>query len=749
MSKKNDCWGIEVGANAIKAMRLIREGSQITLADFDVLPFKQILTTPDLDVVEAIQVNLGQFVQRHDVSRSTIMVSVAGHMAFARFAKLPPVDPKKIPDIVKFEAVQQIPFPIEQVEWDYQVFEQADSPDVEVGIFAIMRERVMDFLDNYRAAGISVDGLTLSPLAVYNALAHDMDLKSDAPGTILMDIGTTSTDVVVAEEGHTWIRTLPLGGNNFTEALVRSFKLGFPKAEKLKREAATSKYARQIYVAMRPVFADLVQEIQRSLGYYQSLNRNANLTQLIGLGSTFRLPGLRKFLKQQLQIEVIRPDGFRRLTVEGKRASDLSNHALNLATAYGLALQGLGQEKVSANILPKHILKQRLWRSKQPWIGAAAALLVAATAAAGARLWSDRKAVESSESAYAPVVDDVVQRGEALRKAWEDIEVNDSREQIENLQRIPDYREVWPKALNDIYLGLITMNPQPELFKPVYDRIQSIPRGDRRRVHLYSIKSEYVYSYQGRQEGTGLHGAMGGLGPVRSVGTKIEKFDPWNPPRADEDDEDSLDESAESGTATGVRYPPPSLVVTIRGATTHTTGRELLTTALQEWLKENGKRDDRPYTIIPLTRAGTPGSDDGIVSWKRVDQSMRGPGSQGRVARPFNPMLPGRAGPPGGLRPGASRSNPLGGSNRMRSRPRSSSARSPLAGSGGTSTYQDLFPTCPLDLESRQHDWEFEILWQIEMKKPRNARGTENVPDQPQDEQVTSKAGSSAGEVRS
>src|SRR5207247_1335307 len=118
-------------------------------ADYDILPFKKVLTTPDINVDEAIQVNLDQFLSQHVVNRSSIIISVPGHMAFARFAKLPPVDPKKIPEIVKFEAVQQIPFPIEQVEWDYQVFSRADSPDVEVGIVAITKERVAQFLNNY------------------------------------------------------------------------------------------------------------------------------------------------------------------------------------------------------------------------------------------------------------------------------------------------------------------------------------------------------------------------------------------------------------------------------------------------------------------------------------------------------------------------------------------------------------------------------------------------------------------------
>src|SRR5580698_10608973 len=99
MPNRNDCWGIEVGANAIKAIRLVRKKAEITVADYEIIPFKKILTTPDINVDEAIQVNLDQFLSQHSVTKSTVVVSVPGHMAFARFAKLPPVDPKKIPDI--------------------------------------------------------------------------------------------------------------------------------------------------------------------------------------------------------------------------------------------------------------------------------------------------------------------------------------------------------------------------------------------------------------------------------------------------------------------------------------------------------------------------------------------------------------------------------------------------------------------------------------------------------------------------
>ncbi|MCG8510906.1 MAG: type IV pilus assembly protein PilM, partial [Rhodospirillales bacterium] len=464
MPSKNDSWGIEIGANALKAVHLVKHGSRAELEDYGIIPFKTILSTPDLNVDEMIQVNLDAFMTKHDVSKSNVVVSVPGHMAFARFAKMPPVEPRKIPEIVRYEAIQQIPFPIQQVEWDYQVFQQADSPDVEVGIFAITKDRVMAFLNNYRKVGLRIDALTLSPIAVYNAFSYDNVESPEADGTIYMDIGTQSTDVIIVEGGGIWLRTLPIGGNNFTEALVRAFKLSFPKAEKLKREAGTSKYARQIFQAMRPVFADLVQELQRSLGYYQSLNRDAQLTRVVGVGSTFRLPGLKKFLKQQLQMEVDRVDTFKRIHADAKREAEFADSALNMATAYGLALQGLGLESVSANILPSHILKARMWKAKQPWIAASAASVLVASGLAFGAYMQASAAEQASRAENTPKIQRVLDRGNRFVSEYNNIQKEETRGKIENLRRLLDYQDLWPKITEDINSAMLALDPQPDLF---------------------------------------------------------------------------------------------------------------------------------------------------------------------------------------------------------------------------------------------------------------------------------------------
>jgi type IV pilus assembly protein PilM len=483
---------MEVGAAAIKAIRLERDGDRVTVTDFAVVPHKKVLSTPDVDQDDMTRLSLGQFISQKALEGEHLVVSVPGHAAFARFAKLPPVEPKKVPDIVKFEAVQQIPFPIDQVEWDYQTFTDAGSPEVEVGIFAITRDRVKQRLGLYAELGINPASLTLSPVAVYNAMAYDHELSERKGPVIYLDIGTYATDVVVAEQGRCWIRTFPLGGTHFTEAIANAFKLSYTKADKLKHEAASSKYAKQIMQAMRPVFSDLLQDLQRSIGYYQTLHREAQLGTMVGLGATFKIPGLRKFLGQQLQMQVMRLDEYKRITVTGREAATFAQNTVSIATAYGLALQGVGLARISANLVPVETVRAQLWHQKTKWFAGAAAVVALGAGMMLYRPISDRGAVNPEE----PVaVTQVLANGGKLRREYEQL-AGKSRvgHTAENLRRFMDNRRVWPYLMHDAAQALASTDPQPELLGDSAAQIKAVPPEERRLVQLSHLDG--VYDYQ-------------------------------------------------------------------------------------------------------------------------------------------------------------------------------------------------------------------------------------------------------------
>ena len=446
MATAKTAWGIDIGQSALKALKLRNVDGQLQVDAFEIIEHPQILSQSDVDSRQLIRAAMETFLSRNNVGGSTVAVSVPGQSSLTRFVKLPPVEPKRIPDIVRFEAEQQIPFPIEEVIWRWQTFHDPDSPDVEVGIFAMKRSDVADSMEHFTDVSLKVDLVQMAPLALYNFMMFDEQLAEEG-ATLLADIGANKTDLVVADGPRVWTRTIQIGGNNFTEALVRAFKLSFAKAEKLKRSAATSKYARQVFQAMRPVFADLVQEIQRSIGYYTSLHREARFKKLVGLGNGFRLPGLQKFLEQNLGIPVARIDSYNNLTLSSDANAPLFNeNILSFAVAYGTALQAMTPAAVDTNLLPEEIVRERLWSKKRLWFAATAGVILLAIAGPLYRAYADLGALSGNETVGQ--VQDIINTMEKDRKEHQGVRGKGEQEvkQIDAYVDLFAYRNFWPSV---------------------------------------------------------------------------------------------------------------------------------------------------------------------------------------------------------------------------------------------------------------------------------------------------------------
>ena len=414
-------------------------------------------------------------------------IGVSGQSSFARFIKLPPVEPKKIPEIVRFEAIQQIPFPLDDVEWSYQLFQSAESPDVEVGIFAMRKELVNQHIQYFTDVDLNVQVVQMNPLAVYNAMQRDERFSET---TMVIDMGAENTDLIIADDETVWLRSIPIGGNNFTEALVKSFKLNFAKAEELKRNAATSKYARQIFQAMRPVFADLVAEIQRSIGFYASVHRDSRIRKIIALGGTFRLPGLQKYLQQNLQLDVERLNGLSAgAPSDSKLATTFNENLLSLVGAYGLALQAMGEGKITSSLLPQHIRRAKLWKEKTKWFASAAAMFVAGTAIPYGSLYMHSSALEQAMRTHEGTINNTKSQAEQLSNEWTEVEQSggNDRQRIINIRSLLDERNLWPMLIKDIHDAL----PQDTTAAADVAKLKQTPRDQRNIILIDSIRSAY------------------------------------------------------------------------------------------------------------------------------------------------------------------------------------------------------------------------------------------------------------------
>jgi len=389
-------WALDIGNNSLKALRLSISGGGVEVIGFDNLLHGKVLSgsaVDDAERDELIALTLRRFVQANELEKDDVAVSVPGQNSFARFVNLPPVEKKRIPEIVKFEAAQQIPFDLAEVQWDWQMMSEPGSTEARVGIFAIKSDVVSSALEHYGRENVRVKYVQMAPMALYNYLLYDRPelVVSDAKAVVVINIGAENTDLVVCTKSTVWQRCVTIGGNAFTKAIAETFRLNFEKAEKLKRTAPMSKYARQILQAMKPVFADLGSEIQRSLGFYSNSNSGIKLVKIIALGGGTKMRGLLKYLQQTLQIPIERPDSFQRLAISSNvSAAKFHDSVCDFGVVYGLALQGLGLAKIESNLLPRHIARSMAWAAKAKYFTIAACMLLAVSLLSLGRTMFDR-----------------------------------------------------------------------------------------------------------------------------------------------------------------------------------------------------------------------------------------------------------------------------------------------------------------------------------------------------------------------
>src|SRR5437667_8932097 len=179
-------WGIDLGQCALKAIRVELVDGQVTATAFDYIEHPKILSQPDADPDQLTREALETFLSRNQLKGDTVVISVPGQSGLARFVKLPPVEEKKIADIVRFEAKQQIPFPLDEVVWDFQKIGSGEVTDgfameTEIGLFAMKRDQINRSLSHFQDVNVEVHVIQMAPLALCNYVAYDQLNKGGTP----------------------------------------------------------------------------------------------------------------------------------------------------------------------------------------------------------------------------------------------------------------------------------------------------------------------------------------------------------------------------------------------------------------------------------------------------------------------------------------------------------------------------------------------------------------------------------------
>ncbi len=323
-----------------------------------------------------------EIMKTHGIRPAPLMLSLSGQVVFPRFVRLPAVDKEKLLQMVQYEVEQNVPFPINEIVWNYQFIGDASSGEQSAMIVAAKIENVREITDRVVEAGLEPEIVDVAPMALYNCLRYNY---ADLTGcTVLLDIGARSTNLIFIEDEKIYSRCIPVAGNAITQELVKSFQIPFAEAEALKRErafvslggvyATEDEASERISKIVRNVVTRLHAEISRSVNFYRSQQGGSAPVRMLLTGGSSVLPHLDTFFREKLQVEVAYLNPFTNVGLSNRiNREKAGGDAFVLAETVGLALRRSLACPIEINLMPPEIVKRKSFKKRIPFFGLAAA----------------------------------------------------------------------------------------------------------------------------------------------------------------------------------------------------------------------------------------------------------------------------------------------------------------------------------------------------------------------------------------
>jgi type IV pilus assembly protein PilM len=376
----------DFGAGSVKVGEFIaNEQGTLTLTQFGTKPLGQEGTQEskrEAAVLKAIQELLSQKPYR---GRQT-NVCAPGFHVFSKFVKLPPVDTGKVTQIIQYEAQQNVPFPLAEVVWDYQIMGTSANGELEVLLVAIKSDVVEGLFRTADAGGLKLQLVDVSPAALCNAFRFNY---GDQEGcTMLLDIGAKTSNLLFFEKGKVYARGINIGANSITTDFVAEAKMPYAKAEELKinegfvslggayeepdnpHQAAISKIARQVMTRLH-------MQVNQTIQFYRTQQGGSAPQKLFLAGGGSIMAYTAQFFQEKLNVPVEYFNPFRNIQIDPSvQIEELEKVAHGFGEVVGLGLRNLAQCPVELNLVPKSIRSRQQFEQKKPYFIAAIFSLV-------------------------------------------------------------------------------------------------------------------------------------------------------------------------------------------------------------------------------------------------------------------------------------------------------------------------------------------------------------------------------------
>ncbi|MES2995594.1 MAG: type IV pilus assembly protein PilM [Verrucomicrobiota bacterium] len=380
------------------------------------------------------RVAIAELTKRLKPGKVKARYAVSGQAVFTRFVKLPPLQDDNIEQLVTFEAQQHVPFPLNEVVWDYELIDGAS--DKEAVIVAIKEETLDEINAAVNDNGLTTAEVDVSPMAIYNAF-HATYGNPEEP-ILLIDIGAKTSNLLYIEGNRFFTRSVNIGGASVTASIAKEYNVPFLEAEQQKitnglvalgggHTEQLDEAVAALAMVIRNALSRLPSEIARTTNYYRSQHGGSAPRRVILAGGGAVLPYTLEFFQEKLNLPVEFFNPVRNVAI-GKdvNASVVQREGHLMGELVGLGLRSIGKSAINIDLVPGVVAKLRAADRRKPFLVAAAAIALlgmagwtAFQAATAAKAEDRHRTMIETRDALAPLnreIDKLAKKENALRQ---------------------------------------------------------------------------------------------------------------------------------------------------------------------------------------------------------------------------------------------------------------------------------------------------------------------------------------------
>ncbi|HWD90723.1 MAG TPA: type IV pilus assembly protein PilM [Verrucomicrobiae bacterium] len=407
--------------------------------------------TREATILKALQALISEM----GIKSKDCNVCAPGFHVFSKFVKLPPVEQSKVTQIIQYEAQQNVPFPLSEVVWDYQILGQAAGGELEVLLVAIKSEIVEGLFRVADAAGLKLQVADVSPAALCNAFRFNYGDLEDC--TMLLDIGAKTSNLLFFERGKVYSRSINLGANSITQDFAAESKMKWDVAEKIKIEegfvslggayeepenpnqAAIAKIARQFMTRLHI-------QVNQTMQFYRGQQGGSQPARLFLSGGASIMPYTAQFFAEKLNVPVEYFNPFRNVQIDpAVNLEELVRVAHSMGEVVGLGLRNLAHCPVELNLMPESTRKWRDFNEKKPFLIATVFTMVVVVAVIGL-LFQQLGSVKAAKyEKIKPTLDEAQRRDNEFNQANQAL--SQATGELSQLTSLVGDRYYWMEAL--------------------------------------------------------------------------------------------------------------------------------------------------------------------------------------------------------------------------------------------------------------------------------------------------------------